>query len=113
MWSFLRGHRQAVPTQDGTGEYLQSWKPVEGVVPERRGVVRITHNEGSWRVTPKGEGKARIVYKFSVDPGGSVPGWIANFGQKDGVEEALEAVEERARKLGAERKKARPAPPTP
>jgi hypothetical protein len=100
-------------SEDGTGEYLQRWKPMEGVVPERKGVVRIKHNEGSWQVTPKGEGKARIVYKFSVDPGGSVPGWIANFGQKDGVEEALEAVEERAQKLGEERKKARPAPPTP
>ena len=92
--------------EDGTGEFLQRWKTVDGVGPVRDGVVRLKHNEGSWYVTPKGEGKAHVVYKFSVDPGGSVPGWLANMGQSD-------AVEERAQKLGKERKKARAATAKP
>ncbi|MDY7229711.1 START domain-containing protein [Hyalangium rubrum] len=92
-------------SEDGQGEYLQRWKAAEGEVPERQGVVRLKHNEGIWQVTSKGEGKAHIVYKFSVDPGGSIPKWAANFGQKDGVLKTLEAVEERAKKLGQERKK--------
>ena len=99
--------------EDGTGEFLQRWKAVDGVVPERKDVVRLKHNEGSWHVTPKGEDKAHVVYKFSVDPGGSVPGWLANMGQSDAVEDTLEAVEERAQKLGKERKKAKPAPAKP
>jgi len=95
--------------EDGTGELLQRWKTVDGVVPVREGVVRLKHNEGSWHVTPKGENKAHVVYKFSVDPGGSVPGWLANMGQSDAVEDTLEAVQERAQKLGKERQKAKAA----
>jgi hypothetical protein len=97
-------------SEDGKGEYVQRWKVVEGALPERKGVVRLKHNEGTWHVTQKAEGKTHIVYKFSVDPGGSIPGWLASFGQKDGVMDTLEAVEERAQKLGKERKKAKPAP---
>jgi hypothetical protein len=97
--------------EDGTGEYVQRWKVVDGVLPERKDVVRLKYNDGTWQVTPKGENKAHIVYKFSVDPGGSIPGWLASFGQKDGVIDTLEAVEKRAQKLGEERKKARPAAP--
>jgi hypothetical protein len=96
---------------DGTGEYVQRWKQTEGAVPERRGVVRLKYNEGTWRVTPKGEGKARVVYKFSVDPGGSVPTWLANMGQTDGVEDVYKALAKRAKRLGEERRKAPPAPP--
>ncbi|HYH99949.1 START domain-containing protein [Hyalangium sp.] len=98
-------------TEDGQGEYVQRWKVVDGGLPERKGVVRLKHNEGTWQVTSKGENKAHIVYKFSVDPGGSVPDWLASMGQKDGVVDTLEAVEKRASKLGEERKKAKPAAP--
>jgi hypothetical protein len=97
--------------EDGQGEYVQRWKVVDGGLPERKGVVRLKHNEGTWQVTPKGENKAHIVYKFSVDPGGSIPDWLASFGQKDGVMDTLEAVEKRAGKLGEERKKAKPVAP--
>lgn len=97
--------------EDGQGEYVQRWKVVDGGVPERKGVVRLKHNEGTWQITPKGENKTHIVYKFSVDPGGSIPDWLASFGQKDGVLDTLGAVEKRAKKLGEERKKAKPAAP--
>lgn len=99
--------------EDGTGVYVQRWKVVDAGVPERKGVVRLKYNDGTWEVTPKGENKTHIVYKFSVDPGGSIPGWLASFGQKDAVLETLGAVEKRAQKLGEERKKAKPAPKSP
>lgn len=98
-------------TEDGQGEYVQRWKVTDGGVPERKGVVRLKHNEGTWQVTAKGENKTHIVYKFTVDPGGSIPDWLASFGQKDGVMDTLGAVEKRAQKLNEERKKARPAAP--
>jgi hypothetical protein len=101
-------------SEDGQGEYVQRWKVVvDANVPERKGVVRLKYNEGTWQVTSKGENKTHIVYRFSVDPGGSIPGWLASFGQKDGVLETLGAVEKRAKKLGEERKKAKPAPKAP
>jgi hypothetical protein len=109
----LHVREEKTVSEDGTGEFLQRWKTVEGAVPVREGVVRLKHNEGSWHVTPKGEGKAHVVYRFSVDPGGSLPGWLANMGQSDAVEDTLEAVEERAQKLGKERKKAKAAPAKP
>jgi hypothetical protein len=99
--------------EDGTGEYVQRWKVVDAGLPERKGVVRLKYNDGTWEVTPKGENKTHIIYKFSVDPGGSIPGWLANFGQKDAVLETLSAVEKRAQKLNEERKKAKPAPKSP
>lgn len=99
--------------EDGQGEYVQRWKVADGGggVPERKGVVRLKHNEGTWQVTSKGENKTHITYKFTVDPGGSIPDWLASFGQKDGVMDTLGAVEKRAQKLGEERKKAKPAAP--
>ncbi|WP_224362813.1 START domain-containing protein [Hyalangium versicolor] len=97
--------------EDGTGEYVQRWKAVEGALPERKDIVRIKHNEGTWEISPKGEGSTHIVYKFSVDPAGSLPGWLASFGQKDGVLDTLNAVQERAQKLAEERKKAKPEAP--
>ena len=79
-------------TEDGQGEYVQRWKVVDAGVPERKGVmVRLKHNEGTWQVTSRGENKTHIVYKFSVDPGGSIPDWLASFGQKDGVMDTLDA----------------------
>jgi hypothetical protein len=100
-------------SEDGKGEYVQRWKVVDGGVPERKGVVRLKYNEGVWQVTSKGENKTHIVYRFSVDPGGSIPNWLASFGQKDGVLDTLGAVEKRAKKLAEERKKAKPAPKSP
>jgi hypothetical protein len=97
-------------SDDGKGEYVQRWKVADGALPERKDVVRLKHNEGTWQVTAKGEAKTHVVYKFSVDPGGSIPGWLASFGQKDGVMDTLKAVQERAQKLGEERKKAKPTP---
>ena len=58
---------------------MQRWKVVDAGVPERKGVVRLKHNEGTWQVTPKGENKTHIVYKFSVDPEApSRTGWRAS-----------------------------------
>lgn len=98
---------------DGSGRFGQRWKAVPDALPERRGVVRLPRNEGSWEVTAKGEGQSYAVYKFSVDPGGSLPGFLANMGQTDGVLDTWEAVEKRAAFLKAEREKARAAGSSP
>lgn len=97
--------------EDGSGEYVQRWKVVEGALPERKDIVRLKYNEGTWEISPKGEASTHIVYKFTVDPGGSIPSWLASFGQKDGVLDTLKAVQERAQKLAEERKQAKPAAP--
>lgn len=84
---------------DGTGVYAQRWKAEPDAFPARRDVVRLRTNEGSWRVEAKGEGRSWAVYKFTVDPAGSIPGFLANVGQKDAVVDTLRAVEKRAKSL--------------
>ncbi len=99
---------EALLAADGTGRFHQRWGVVvDEAVPKRRGVVRLPRNEGSWVVTPKAEGTSHAVYKFSVDPGGSLPGFLASFGQKGGVLDSWKAVEKRAAHLKAEREKAK------
>ncbi|XHF15185.1 START domain-containing protein [Archangium gephyra] len=89
--------------EDGTGQFRQTWSSENGALPEQKGVVRLRHNQGSWVFTPRGEGKAHFVYRFTVEPGGSIPGFLAGFGQKDAVLDTVRAVEKRARKVAAER----------
>ncbi|NBD10256.1 MULTISPECIES: SRPBCC family protein [Corallococcus] len=87
---------------DGTGVYQQRWQAEPDAFPARRDVVRLRLNEGSWKVEPKGEGASWAVYRFTVDPAGSIPGFLANVGQKDAVVETLRAVEKRAKSLSVE-----------
>lgn len=84
---------------DGTGVYVQRWTAAPDAFPARRDVVRLRTNDGSWRVEAKGEGRSWVVYKFTVDPAGSIPGFLANMGQKDAVLDTLRAVEKRAKSL--------------
>jgi hypothetical protein len=83
--------------------YLQKWTPANDALPVRSGVVRLLHNEGSWNFTPRGEGRVHYVYRFIVEPGGSIPGFLAGVGQKDAVLDTVHAVEKRARKLASDR----------
>lgn len=91
---------------DGSGQFSQRWWAVPDALPVRKGVVRLPRNEGSWVVKAQGEGASYAVYKFSVDPGGSLPGFLANMGQKGGVLDTWKAVEKRAALLKEEREKA-------
>lgn len=93
--------------EDGSGEFRLRWSADSKALPEREGVVRLRHNQGSWLFTPSGEGRSRFVYRFSVEPGGSIPGFLAGVGQKDAVMDTVRAVEKRAQKLGSARASAR------
>jgi hypothetical protein len=93
--------------EDGTGVFAQRWSAEPDAIPERRSTVRLRLNEGSWRVEPRGEGRSYAVYRFTVDPAGSIPGFLANMGQKDGVVDTFRAVEKRARLLAEERLRAK------
>jgi len=92
--------------EDGSGVFAQRWQATPDAIPQRRGTVRIRLNEGSWRVEPRGEGKYHAVYRFTVDPAGSIPGFLARMGQKDAVEDTFRAVEKRARVHAASRARA-------
>lgn len=98
---------------DGSGTFKNHWKAVPDKIPERKSLVRVRVNDGSWEVRPKGDGsKSHVVYKFAVDPGGWVPAFAANMGNSQAVPQTYQAVEKEAQRLMAIRlAKAKLAPP--
>jgi hypothetical protein len=57
---------------------------VNGMVPEKKGVVRITNSTGKWVITPDGLDKVKVEYTIHVEPGGSIPAWMANMFATEG-----------------------------
>ncbi len=80
-------------TKDRDGVFANHWFAVPDKLPERQDVVRLKLSEGSWQVSPKGPGKSHVVYKFSVDPGGSIPAFAANMSGTNGIDDTFKAVE--------------------
>lgn len=46
--------------------------------PDMLGKVRVPHYKASWKVTMPSTQSIHISYLLEVDPGGSIPSWIAN-----------------------------------
>jgi hypothetical protein len=83
---------------DGTGAFRQRWVAVPDKTPERKGVVRLKLNEGTWHITPRGESKCYAIYKFTTDPGGWIPNFAIDMGNKTGVTDTFKAVEKEAKR---------------
>ncbi len=47
-------------------------------IPEKTGTVRMHLANGTWRLTPKSNGKTEVVYQFLGDPAGNLPAWLIN-----------------------------------
>lgn len=60
----------AMLTITGTGE--------SGYFPKTGGMVRVEKYFAHWKVTMPSPQTLAIVYQVEVDPGGSIPAWIAN-----------------------------------
>jgi hypothetical protein len=82
--------------RDGSGIYRESWKPWPGR-PERKGVVRVNTNAGHWEVRPAADGAhAEVEYYLMFDPGGSIPGWVVDRGNKSVLPDLLRGIEQEA-----------------
>ena len=53
-------------------------KSVSGLEPEHSSRVRVPHYSATWKVTMPTANTLHISYIVEVDPGGSIPAWIAN-----------------------------------
>ena len=60
--------------------------------PPRDGTVRVGTVDGGWVLEPLGPSKTRIVYWLHTDPGGVVPQWAVNFGQRRSLPKLLKAL---------------------
>lgn len=49
----------------------------DGLIPEKDNLVRM-EGYGSWVVREMNEGKLEITFQMQMDPGGSIPAWMAN-----------------------------------
>lgn len=57
---------------------------VSDFIPKNKGVVRIPFSYGTWTYKPIRDGLTEILYQFQGDPGGNIPGWLANMFIIDG-----------------------------
>ena len=52
--------------------------------PEVDGKIRMTKADIHWIFTPCGNGRVKLDYLLSSDPGGSIPAWMVNFAADQG-----------------------------
>jgi START domain len=57
---------------------------VPGLVPVKKGIVRVDESTGKWTITPLGTDQIRVEYVVHVNPGGSVPSWVVNLFATEG-----------------------------
>jgi hypothetical protein len=94
------------PAPDGGGAYRAHWEAAPDVIPTRQNVLRIRTLRGSWDVRPMPDGSGCwVVHRFIVDPGGWVPTFAADLGNRDGVAASYKAIEKEAQRRHAERTK--------
>ena len=88
---------------DGSGVFMTHWVALPERLPRRANVIRLKVNEGRWEVTPLPEGGSHVTYRCTLDPGGWVPPFIANMGNRSGITDTFRAVEREARRRAAGR----------
>lgn len=88
---------------DGGGTFRAEWVSQPKFTPRRSGVIRVEHNTGSWAITRLDAARCHAVYKFTADPGGWIPPFVANMGNERGVKETYDAVQKEALRRAAKR----------
>lgn len=53
-------------------------KSISGVLPPKDHFIRVPYSLAIWRITPLPGNRTKVDYTFSIDPGGSIPGWLVN-----------------------------------
>jgi hypothetical protein len=57
---------------------------VQGMMPQKPGVVRIREATGRWTITPIENGQIKVEYTLHVDPAGTLPSWLVNMFAAEG-----------------------------
>ncbi|MEM1111993.1 MAG: hypothetical protein AAGI11_08810 [Pseudomonadota bacterium] len=72
-------------------------------LPEQPEVVRVPEFGGFWRLEPESDEAVRVVYQVYGDPGGFVPGWLANLAALRSVVATLQAMPRAVRRYAGTR----------
>lgn len=65
---------------------------------EKSGKVRVPHYLANWRVTMPAAQTLQLIYVVEVNPGGSIPAWIANMFVNKGPYESFKKLAEKLAK---------------
>jgi hypothetical protein len=71
---------------------------VPGMVPEKKGVVRIEHSTGKWTITPCGQALVKVEYTLHTEPGGNIPAWMVNMFATQGPLQVFENLKRQVQK---------------
>jgi ribosome-associated toxin RatA of RatAB toxin-antitoxin module len=63
-------------------------------IPEKQGIVRVLHSRGVWTIMPQENGKSKLVFEYTADPGGSIPAWAINMFIVEGPFKTLSNLKE-------------------
>ncbi len=67
---------------------------ISDFIPDNKGIVRMPYSNGLWIFNPVSKGVTEIIYQYQGDPGGSIPGWVANLFIVDGPYKTLIGMSE-------------------
>jgi hypothetical protein len=65
---------------------------VQGMVPQKKGIVRIDHSMGKWTIVPIDPNHIKVEYTLHTEPGGSLPAWMVNMFAAEGPMEVFKAI---------------------
>ncbi len=68
---------------------------VPGMMPERKGVVRVNQSMGRWVITPVDANHIKIQYTLHTEPGGTLPAWLVNMFATEGPVQVFRAMRTR------------------
>lgn len=71
---------------------------VDGMVPEKKNIVRVSKSSGKWIITPLPNRSVRIDYTLETDPGGALPAWLVNLFVTKGPLETFRKLKEQVAK---------------
>jgi hypothetical protein len=63
----------------GNAPLIIQAKSIAGILPPKPHFIRIPYSLATWHVVPVPGNKIKVDYTFSLDPGGSIPGWLVNW----------------------------------
>jgi polyketide cyclase/dehydrase/lipid transport protein len=86
--------RNSTKRADGQTNYQLRWEPIATAGPAPApGVIRITLDEGSWRLEPTEDGKrTTVTYDLFTDGGGGLPAFAINLANRQSVNDLFQAI---------------------
>ncbi|MFD0792105.1 START domain-containing protein [Mucilaginibacter litoreus] len=71
---------------------------VNGLMPPKNGIVRVTESTGKWIITPVTKNQVKVVYTLHVNPAGSLPAWLVNMFASEGPTQSFKGLRAQLKK---------------